>query len=416
MSIRKRVWTNAKGEEKTAWVVDYPDTKGKRRLKTFAKKKDADQFAATAKVEVREGVHVADSASATVKEAGELWIKRGEQNGLERGTIVQYRQHLDLHIIPFLGSTLLSRLTVPAVRNFEDEMIDAGRSPSMVRKVLVSLGSLLADAQERGLVIRNPVREKSHARQKGKDKRQERRQKGKLKIGIDIPSREEIKAIVDALEGKWRPLLLTAIFTGLRASEIRGLRWSDVNIEGREVRVHQRADRFNQIGRPKSEAGERTVPIPPLVANALKAWRLECPRPRTGQKDADGKHLTEEIKPEQLVFPNSLGNVESLSKIMQRGFQPSQIRAGVSVQTGETDKEGNPISKAKYTGFHSLRHFYASWCINRREDGGLSLPPKMVQERLGHSSITLTMDTYGHLFPRNDDAEELAAAELALLR
>lgn len=88
-------------------------------------------------------------------------------------------------------------------------------------------------------------------------------------IGIDIPpSREEIKAIVDALEGKWRPLLLTGYSLGPRASEIRGLRWSDVNIEGREVRVHQRADRFNQIGKPKSEAGERTVPIPLLAWNA----------------------------------------------------------------------------------------------------------------------------------------------------
>ena len=210
-------------------------------------------------------------------------------------------------------------------------------------------------------------------------------------------------------------MLLTAIFTGLRASEIRGLRWSDVDIEKREIRVHQRADRFNQIGRPKSEAGERTVPIPPLVANTLKVWRLSCPRPRTGEKDAKGKHLTEEIRPEQLVFPNSLGKVELLSKIMQKGFQPTQIAAGVAIDTGKKDKDGNPVIGAKYTGFHSIRHFYASWCINRREDGGLALPPKMVQERLGHSSITLTMDTYGHLFPRNDDAEELAAAEQALL-
>jgi integrase len=59
---------------------------------------------------------------------------------------------------------------------------------------------------------------------------------------------------------------------------------------------------------------------------------------------------------------------------------------------------------------------YASWCIKRREDGGLGLPPKIVQERLGHSSITLTMDTFGHLFPRGDDASELASDEAALLR
>lgn len=64
MSIRKRTWTTGKGAEKTAWVVDYVDTKGKRRLKTFAKKKDADQFAATASVEVREGVHVADETES----------------------------------------------------------------------------------------------------------------------------------------------------------------------------------------------------------------------------------------------------------------------------------------------------------------------------------------------------------------
>lgn len=413
MSIRKREWTTPKGEPKTAWVVDYKDTHGKRRLKTFAKKKDADVFAAKASVEVREGVHVADSASATVSEAGELWIKRGEQNGLERGTIVQYRQHLDLHIKPLIGDTLLSRLNVPTIRAFEDKMIDEGRSPSMVKKVLVSLGSLLSDAQERGLVVRNAVREKSRVRQKGKDRRLERRQKGKLKLGVDIPLPSEIKAIVGALQGKWRPILLTAIFTGLRASELRGLRWADIDFEKREIHVRQRADRFNNIGRPKSEAGERTVPMPPLVLNTLKEWRLACPRPRV--KDANGNVVQEEMKPEQLAFPNGLGKVETLSAIMQRGFQPLQIAAGVSVDTGRKDKDGKPIMAAKYTGFHSLRHFYASWCINRREDGGLGLPPKMVQERLGHSSIMLTMDTYGHLFPRNDDAAELASAEAALL-
>jgi integrase len=70
--------------------------------------------------------------------------------------------------------------------------------------------------------------------------------------------------------------------------------------------------------------------------------------------------------------------------------------------------------KSKYA-LHAFRHFFASWCINRRDDGGLELPAKVVQERLGHSSIVMTMDTYGHLFPRGDDGRELAAAEAALL-
>lgn len=414
MSVRKRSWVNGKGEEKTAWVVDYVDTKGKRRLKTFKLKKDADQFASTAAVEVREGIHVAERDTVTVKKAGEPWIKSASRR-VERGTLVQYRQHLDLHIVPFIGETLLSRLTVPAVRDFEDSLLDAGRSPSMVRKVLVSLGSLLADAQERGLVIRNAVREKSRARHKGRDRRHERRQRGKVQVGRDIPTREEIKAIIGALHGRWRPMLLTAIFTGLRASELRGLRWQDVDFEQGEIQVHQRADKFNSIGRPKSEAGERRVPIPPLVANTLKEWRLACPRPKTAQRDQDGNAIMEEIAPHQLVFPNGQGKVEALSNIVKRGFLPAQVAAGVSLPTEEVGKDGKPIMKGKYTGLHSLRHFYASWCINRKEDGGLGLPPKMVQERLGHSSITLTMDTYGHLFPRADDATELASAEASLL-
>ncbi len=391
MSIRKRTWTTAKDVEKTAWIVDYSDGTGIRRLRTFEKKKDADTFAATAKLEIREGVHVADSASVSVKQAGRFWIASAEAAGLERATVVNYRQHLDLHISPFIGGTRLSALSIPVVRAFEDQLRLGGRSPTMRKKVLVSLGSIIADAQERGLIARNVVRD-MRSRRKGKQERQEKRQKGRLKVGVDIPTRDEVRAIVEALQGRWRPMLLTAIFTGLRASELRGLRWGDVDLDHREIHVHQRADRFNDIGRPKSEAGERTVPIPPVVTNTLREWKLRSPK---GDLD--------------LAFPNGKGNVETYSNIVKRGFVPAQIRAGVAVG----GSNGKPV--AKYTGLHCLRHFYASWCINRSLDGGLGLPPKLVQERLGHSSIILTMDTYGHIFPRGDDAEEMAAAERALL-
>ncbi|OBQ58045.1 site-specific integrase [Mesorhizobium loti] len=411
MSIRKRTWTTAKGEQKTAWVVDYVDGKGTRRLKTFTKKKDADQFAATATVEVREGVHVADGASATVKQAGAFWIASAEAAGLERTTVDSYRSHVDLHIVPFIGETRLTMLSIPAVRAFEDELRAGGRSAAMIRKVMVSLGSLLADAQERGLTARNVVRE-VRGKRKGGERRQERRQKGKLKVGVDIPTREEVKAIVGALSGRrWRPLLLTAIFTGLRASELRGLRWSDVDLDRREVRVHQRADRFNTIGKPKSISGERTLPAPPIVINALREWRLICPKRDTGKVDADGKA----VMVLDLVFPNGSGKVEQLNNIVRRGLQPALVAAGVTIDTGEVDEDGNPVIVAKYKGIHALRHFYASWCINRQEEGGLGLPLKVVQERMGHASVTMTADVYGHLFPRGDDADELARAENALL-
>lgn len=397
MSVRKRTWTTGKGDEKTAWVVDYVDTQGKRRLKTFKLKKQADQFSATASVEVREGVHVADSASVTVKEAAALWLSSGENAGLERSTLAAYRTHVELHINPFLGPSRLSALTVPIVRAFEERLREEGRSPAMLRRVVGSLSSIISDAQERGLVGRNIVRDMK-SRRRGGDAKISKRQKRRLEIGLDIPSRKEIKALVGALEGRWRPFFLTAIFTGLRASELRGLRWSDVEFEKRLMRVRQRADFFNEIGRPKSPTSERAIPLPPIVVNALREWKLACPNGELG-----------------LVFPNGKGKIEQLNNIVRRGLQPAQIAAGVAINTGEIDKDGKPILKAKYPGIHALRHFYASWCINRVEDGGLGLPPKVVQERMGHSTISMTMDVYGHLFPRDDHGDELAAAERALL-
>ena len=92
---------------------------------------------------------------------------------------------------------------------------------------------------------------------------------------------------------------------------------------------------------------------------------------------------------------NGIGRIESHANIVNRGFIPAQIATGVITTNG----------KAKYTGLHSLRHFYASWCINRRVDGGLELPLKVVQARLGHASVQMTAECYGHLFPRGDDAQ-----------
>jgi integrase len=208
-------------------------------------------------------------------------------------------------------------------------------------------------------------------------------------VGVDIPSPDEIRTILGALAGRWRPLLLTAIFTGLRASELRGLRWADVNLKRAEIHVRQRADRFRAIGQPKSAASQRTVPLPPIVVSTLRKWRLACPKSEL-----------------DLVFPNGIGRIESHANIINRGLVPVQIEAGV------VDRRHG---KARYTGLHALRHFYASWCINRRQDGGLELPLKVVQHRLGHASIQMTADRYGHLFPRGDDGAELAAAERVLL-
>jgi integrase len=261
MTVRKRTWTNRDGSRGEAWVVAYTDQAGKRRLKSFDKKREADSYQVGLGGELRSGVHVPDSQSVTVAEAGRLWLSSCEAVGLERATLGPYRQHLDLHIVPLIGAVKLSKLTAPMVRAFEDKL-RLDRSPAMTRKVRGSLSAILADAQERGLVGQNVVRALRARRRRGAEAHADKRQKGKLKIGVDIPTPDEIRALLSAPCGRWRPLLMTAIFTGLRASELRGLRWPDVDLKRGELHVRQRADCFNAIGRPKSEAGERIVPLP----------------------------------------------------------------------------------------------------------------------------------------------------------
>ena len=182
----------------------------------------------------------------------------------------------------------------------------------MVRKVLVSLGSILGHAQLRKQVGHNAVRDLR--RQRGRNKANAvKREKEKLEIGKHIPSPTEVAAILAHAKGHWRPLLVTAAFTGLRASELRGLRWSDVDLKKHELHVRQRADRYNIIGLPKADASKRVVPFGKVVANTLKEWKLQCPHG-------------------ELVFPNGKGKVEYHTHIVNRGFIPAQIAAGVSNQ------------------------------------------------------------------------------------
>ena len=381
MSVRKRIWKTRTGDTKEAWIVDYVDQQGERHIETFERKKDADARHAEVAIDVKAGVHVAPSKSATVNEAAALWLA-GNKSKIERATHVDYQGHVDRFISPNLGHVRLSCLSRPMVRGFEDRLADRC-SNAMVRKVLTTFGTLVADAQERGLVARNVVHDLIRSR-KGK-KNHEKRQKAKLKVGIDIPTPEEVAAILEGAKavakGRFRPIFLVAAFTGLRASELRGLRWADVDLKKNELHVRQRADKFRDIGRPKSQAGERTVPFGSFVANTLKEWKLRRVE-----------------SPFDLVFPNGSGNVEDLVNIVKRGLIPAGITAKVTKEDG-----------AKYTGMHVFRHFYASWCIDR------NLPPKVIQERLGHASITITYDRYGHLFPRGDDAQEIDAAEWALV-
>jgi len=148
--------------------------------------------------------------------------------------------------------------------------------------------------------------------------------------------------------------------------------------ENRRLHVRQHADRYKAIGRPKSKSSTRTVPLPPDVINALREWKAACPPGEEGlvcTYHADGGAGHGDEKAAHVV-----------------------------------DGDGQP----KYAP-HAFRHFFASWCINPKDRGGRELPPKQVQHLLGHSSIVMTLDTYGHLFREGGDRTERAEATRLLL-
>src|ERR1700758_2611568 len=158
--VRKRTWTNKAGEQ-TAWIADYRDQAGERHIKTFDTKKAASAWLVTAQGEVARGVHTPEKASITVAEAAKLWIEKGELEKLERSTLRQYRNHVDLHIAPLIGAVKLARLSTPAIEAYRDGLLKKGCSRAMARKVLASLKSILGESQRRGLVAQNsaqPVR------------------------------------------------------------------------------------------------------------------------------------------------------------------------------------------------------------------------------------------------------------------
>lgn len=360
-SSRKRSWTDGKGEQRQAWLVDYRDAAGKRRAKQFPKKRDAEAWSTQAAWHVTQGTHTPDALSITVQKAADQWLERAGRDGLEPTTIAAYDQHVRLHIVPLCGGVKLSQLTAPMVEGFLDELVDKLSRPMAIR-VLRSLSSIIAEAMRRGQVAQNVARNvkvKRLARQRTK---------------AAIPSKKALRALLAAAENANRPreqsLVMLALYGGLRASELRGLAWPHVDLQAGSVSVVQRADAQGTIGAPKSASGRRTVPLPPSAVAALRKWKLACPLNET-----------------QLVFPSLAGKPMS-HRYMTLNLLKPLIEA----------------AEIKPLGLHDLRHAAASLWIEQRVDA------KRVQTWLGHHSIQVTFDTYGHLLEAVERESSVAAA------
>lgn len=387
MSIRKREWTTEDGQPRSAWVVDYRDNQGKRRSKQFDLKRKAEAWATAAKHEVSKGIHTADSQSITVDQAITEWLASRRADGVENSTYAAYVSLARRHISPFLGGERLNRLTKPIVEQYKKRLLVERTRPQATR-ALNHLAMIISEAERMGHVAHNVARGVKVT----KNSRDE--------VELAIPSPAEVRRLIEGAGPELRAFVMTAALAGLRASELRGLFWTDVDLSAKTVKINRRADYANKLGSPKSAAGRRNVPLSPRLVAELREWKLRCPPTLLG-----------------LVFPSPRGHIWTYKNLTERAYFPLQVQLGLTVPKVDPadglplwDDDGNAIVEAKY-GLHALRHAAASLWIRE----GIDL--MRLKAWMGHAHVQTTIDTYGHLLHDHvADAELIARAEVALFR
>jgi integrase len=341
--------------------------KGRSATKAFPNKKAADAFRINIEGQLLAGIYRPDASKLGVKQVCESFLThcRGRNQRDERMTrkmLVVYQGHIDNHILHpehGIGAWKLSQLTSKAVGEFRDRIRTAGISVPTTRKILATLHSILGYAISQDWIATNPAH---GARVIGP------RSEGSQKIVP--PSKEDLRRIIDAAGEDLRLKLIFAASTGARAGEQWAARWQDVDLDKCELTINRRVDAYGEEGAPKSAAGVRTVPLSAQLVSALKAWKVRS----RFSKAAD------------LIFPNRQGTHIGHDNLIKRQFLPL-------------------FQGAQRFNWHALRHFAVSTWI----EAGLT--PKTVQTFAGHASLQVTMDRYGHLFPRED--HKLAIDQIA---
>lgn len=379
-SIRKRTWQTPSGKVRTAWQVDYRDASRRRKSKQFETQAEARKWAEET------DLRAANSATygKTVADAGEAWIERAEADELERSTLEGYQWALDF-ILPCIGKIPLLELTQEEVVGFKKELAVA-KSASTAERTLHVLKMIINHAVDAGWVGRNVA----HKLRSSKSARHLKAQRRK----IIIPSRDDLRAMIKQLDERAdaynveeysnllgqrsRALFMMLFETGVRPSELRGLAWPQVKFGRGAVEILQRVDKWNVMGDCKTHASYRHIPISMRLLTVLQIWKARCPSSR-----------------QNLVFPTASGKPISYRNL-HREFNRLQITAGVAEPTAGAD--GKTCFRAKYT-LKDMRHAAASWWIHKRID------LKDLTTRIGHSSIQVTFDVYGHVI------EEAAASD-----
>jgi len=338
------------------YVVDWRDATGRRRWKSFTRKKDADAYRDQVSQETRRGVVIDEKF--TFDELVKRYRKGHIETSVRANTASDYETLLRLHIVPHFRGRRVRDVQRQSVLDFRASLLERGVGWRTINKCLTLLGSIFRFAMLNGQAHHNPTMKTKLPKPEPEGAHDYEGEDEVVVLGID-----EQRRLLEAAEGRWRVIILMALSTGLRQGELLGLKWGDLDLGAGQVHV-RRQFTHGKFAPVKTKHARRTVPLPATLVSELKAWKLQCP-----------------ASAYDLVFPNGAGNPENHGNLMRRGFKPALRRA-----------------KLREIRFHDLRHCYVSLLI---ESGIHNI--KRIQTLVGHSSAKVTLDTYTHLLPETED-------------
>jgi len=338
------------------YVIDFYDNLGKRRWKTLpkdARKKDANKALRDIEEQLEKGVYLPSKQTPTFKQVAEDWILQKKVN-LRASTWSVYEGHTRKHFKDLNGMKI-NRISTAKIEKYIASRLKEGMHILTLRKVIITLGQIMTYAVKHRYIDHNPVRDAERPRGQGKMAEK------KIKV-LNVKEINEFLGNVS--EQKYRVLFKLAIMSGGRQGELFGLKWSDIDWENNQVHF-QRTFNNSAWYKPKTKTSDRRVDLGPKMISDLKKWKLACSPNKL-----------------DLIFPNGAGNPIDDSSMLRRHFFPALKKAGVG-----------------RIRFHDMRHTYASLLIEQGEN------IKYIQNQLGHSSPSVTLDVYAHLLkPSNPQA------------
>ncbi len=368
----------------SSWVVHatWRESGRRRQLKrAFRTKRDA-QAELTRFLAAHQSGGFVTPSRTTLAEFVPPWLDALANQGRKQSTLKGYRSVLTNHALPRLGSTPLQELRAADLDAMYAELLRSGRrdggglSMSSVHHLHAVLNKLLNDAERTGVVTRNVARLASApsltaARARAPE--------------MTVWTPGELSRFLESIDGNRNAAMFRLLaLTGMRRGELIALRWSDLDLSGGTMTVNQAStvvDRVEVVSLPKTRRSRRVVDLDPVTVETLQ-------RHRSRQRE---QHLALGVTAtaSDRVFTGDLGEPLRPNSVGQ-AFRRLVVSADV------------PVIR-----LHDLRHTHASHLLR----AGVNV--KVVSDRLGHASVSFTLDTYGHVMPGQQ--AEAAAAAAALL-